>query len=228
MCQVAFSFVELIMRIACCFLILLFQPSLVGPRGFLWTQEPPKTYKVIHAATYEKVLDLVFQRGEANRDHDFVLRFEPTNAPESQISIKRTETKTQVVEFTSLSGNIYRKLDNILRNGGKEDAVEMAKQIQVNKRTLNVPAALANQWWTRLPDAMAATIKLLEQRRAEAARGVGTITIDGTYYSFSYDQVGSSVFVRVMDYEVSSREVTGETELVRWMNGLRCDIEKLK
>lgn len=129
------------MRIAWCVLILLFQPGLVGPRGGLWTQDPPRAYKVISPATYEKVLDLVFQCDEANRGFDFVLRFEPSNAPESQIYIRQTVTKTKVLEYTSLSGNIYGKLDKILRYGVKEDAVEMAKQIQVKKRILDVPEA---------------------------------------------------------------------------------------
>jgi hypothetical protein len=174
------------------------------------------------------VLDIIFQRDEGNRDYDIVLRFEPSNAPESQLYIKRTATKTQVLEYTSVNGNVYGKIDNILRNGGKEDAGEMAKQCQVRKRTLEVPTPRANEWWSSLPDAMAATVKLLQHRGAEAARGVGTIPIDGTDYRFWYDQVGSNIYARLMDQEISSREVTGEVELVRWMNNVRCDVEKLK
>lgn len=216
------------MRIACCVLILLFQPGLIGPRSCLWPQESPRNYKVISPATYEKVLDIVFRHDDAKRQYDFVLRFEPSNAPESEISIERKPTKTEVIEYTSLSGNIYGQLDKILRNGGKEEAAEMAKQIRVRKRILEVPAVQANQWWSRLPDAIAATIKLLEKRRAEELRGVGTITIDGTNYSFSYNQVGGNVSTEMWDHEISGREVTGEVELVRWMNSLRLDVEKLK
>jgi len=62
------------------------------------------------------VLDIIFQRDEGNRDYDIVLRFEPSNAPESQLYIKRTATKTQVLEYTSVNGNVYGKIDNILRN----------------------------------------------------------------------------------------------------------------
>jgi hypothetical protein len=42
-------------------------------------------------------------------------------------------TKTQVVEYTSFSCNISMKVDKIVQNEGKEDAIEMARQIQVNK-----------------------------------------------------------------------------------------------
>lgn len=216
------------MRLACCVLILLFQPSFVGLRSCLWTQDLPQAYKVMDSVTFDKLLDLVFQGDEANRHYDFSLRFKPSNAPELQIYIKQTGTKTQVVEYTSRSGNIFMKLDKILENGGKEDVVEMARQIQVNKRILDVPLAQANQWWMGLPDAIAATIKLLEQRRAEAAKGVGVIVLDGTHYSFTYQQGISDIIVDIIDNEISCREVTGEAELVQWMNRVRCDVEKLK
>ncbi len=214
-------------RAACCILVLALQPCVLS-LGYVRAQERPRTYREISPATYDKVLDLLFQREETDRHYDFVLRFEPSNAPESQLFIKQSAKKTQVVEFTSLSGNIYAKLDSILQKGGQEDAVEMAKQLRVRRRILEVPAAEANQWWSGLPAAMGATVALLQNRGAKAAAGVGTITLDGTYYSFWYDQVGSKVFVRLSDHEVSSQEVTGTIELVRWMNRLRCDIEKMK
>jgi hypothetical protein len=209
-------------------MLLLFQLSADGSRTSLLAQDPLKSYKVISRETYERVLDTVFQRDEANRDYDFVLRFEPSIAPESQIVIKRSAGKTQVVEYTSLSGNIYRKLDNIMANGGKEDAVEMAKLVQVRKRLVEVRDAQGNQWRGSLPGMMAASMKLLEQRSAEAASGIGTTTIDGTFYSLWYDQGGSSIFFRALDHEVSNREISGELDLVRWMNAVRRDVEKLK
>jgi hypothetical protein len=206
--------------------MLLFQLSAGGSRTSLLAQDPLKSYKVISRKTYERVLDTMFQRDETNRDYDFVLRFEPSNAPESQIVIKRAAGKTQVVEYTSLSGNIYRKLDNIMANGGREDAVEMAKLVQVRKRLVEVRDAEVNQWRGRLPEMMAASMKLLEQRSAEAASGIGTTTIDGTFYSLWYDQGGSNIFFRALDHEVSSREPTGELELVQWMNAVRLDVAK--
>ena len=208
--------------------MLLFQLSASESRTRLLAQDPLKSYKVISRETYERVLDTVFQRDEANRDYDFVLRFEPSTAPESQIVIKRAAGKTQVVEYTSLSGNIYRKLDNMKANGGKEDSVEMAKLVQVRKRLLEAPEAQVNQWRSSLPGMMAASMKLLEQRSAEAASGIGTITIDGTFYSLWYDQVGTHMSIGVWDHEVSNREITGELEVVRWMNAVRRDVEKLK
>lgn len=198
----------------------------------LWSSaidgQNPKAYEVISPATYETVLDIAFACDKPRQDYDLVLRFEPSNAPESQIYIKRTPTKTEVIEYTSLSGNIYLKLSNIVRDGGKEDAAELAKQIQVKKRALDVPAAQASKWLDRLPDVTASTMKLLERRRAGELKGVGTITIDGTRYSFSYKQVESSGGAEMWDDEISDSKVTGQFALVRWMNSVRLDVAKLK
>jgi hypothetical protein len=205
----------------------IFVATLLLP-GVLRSQEQPKTHQVVRPELYEKVLDLVFESDEAHRGYDFVLRFEPSNAPELQISVKTTNGKTQALEYTPLSGNIYGRLNAILRNGGKEDIVELTKQIQVRKRISDVPASQVTQWWSRLPDSMAATLKLLEHRRAEELKGFGTVTLDGTHYSFSYVQPTGDVIVRVWDEEINPREVTGQIELVRWMNRVRRDIENLK
>ncbi len=214
-----------------CFLLvvtLLFHFSAAGSRTSPSAQDPPKSHRMITRETCERVLDIVFQHEEATRDYDFVLRFEPSFAPESQIVIKRAVGKTQVIESTSLSGNIYQKLENIMANGGKVDVAETAKLFQVRKRLLEIPDAQANQWRRSLPGMMAASMKLLEQRSAEAVKGIGTITLDGSFYSIWYDQVGSHLSMGVWDHEVSNREITGELELVQWMNAVRLDVAKLR
>lgn len=190
-------------------------------------QNPGKSHKVVSGETHERVLDIVFQLDEADRNYDFILRFEPSFAPESQIVIKSEGGKTSVVEYTSLSGNIYRKLNSVMANGGKENVVEMAKLIEVRKRVVEVQAAQAALWRTSFADSIGATVKVLEERREEAARGIGTITIDGTFYSLWRDQDGSRISTGVWDHEVSNREVTGELKLVQWMNTLRRDVATL-
>lgn len=194
-------------------------------------QEPLKTYKVVSSETYERVLDIVFSRNEPTQNYDFVLRFKPSFAPESQILVKTpiifkgAVDKVEVVTYTSLSGNIYGVLNSTMAHGGKEDPVEMAKLIQVQKRVIEVPIARVRQWRRNLAAAFGASMKRLELRAAESERGIGTITIDGTFYDLRYDQVGSHISFSVLDHEVSNREVTGGLEIVRWMNTLRRDVE---
>ena len=200
--------------------LLPFQVSAVGLQSGSLSQEPLKTYKLVSRETCERVLDIVFQRDQANWDYDFVLRFEPSFAPESQIVVRKAANRVEVVEYTSLSGNIFMKLNSVMAHGGKEDPVEMAKLIQVRKRMIEVPNTQVRQWRRRLADSISASIKRLEQRSVEAERGIGTITIDGTFYNLWYDQVGSHISFKLLDHEVSNNEVTGELELVRWMNSV--------
>lgn len=188
----------------------------------------PQSYKVISKETYERVLNTVFPRDGEGRGYDFILRFEPSFAPESQIIIRSTANKVEMLEYTSLSGNIYKKLNSVVAQGGKEDVVAMAKLIQVRKRLIDVPIAQSKKWRRSLVDSFDSSMKILEQRNNEAARGVGTITLDGTFYNFWYDQAGSHISFNILDEEVSDYEVTGILKLVQWMNSVRMDVAKLK
>lgn len=209
--------------------MMMLLPFRVGPLGFPvgTCQEPaPKTYKVVSHETHERVMDIVFERDEARPDYDFVLRFEPSFSPESQIIIRKGIGKIEVVEYRSLSGNIYQKLNGVMARGGKEDPIEMAKSIQIERRVIAVPIGQIRQWRASLADSISASMKVWEQRSAEVEKGVGTITLDGSFYRLWYDQVGSHISIKVLDDEVSDREVTGELALVRWMNSVRLDTTK--
>ncbi len=188
------------------------------------TLETPKSRPVISNETYEAVLEIVFPRETAC---DYVLRFEPTLAPESQIVIRRSRGKTEAIEYTSLSGNIYRKLDRLKAKGASEDAMEMAKAIRVRKRTVEVPLNYESLWRSNFSISNEASKKLLEERRAEEAQGIGTVPLDGTLYVIWRGQNGHDAFFRQWDHEVSDHEVTGEFQLVQWMNNIRRDVGML-
>lgn len=185
-------------------------------------------YKVVSEGTYTRVLDSVFPRDQAKGDYGFALRFKPSFAPESQIVIRRALNKVEVVEYTSLSGNIYRNLDSIMAHGGKEDAVEMAKLIQVKRRSIEVPIAQVKMWHSSLLNSISASVKTFKQRGEESERGIGTLRLDGTFYDLWYNQGIGDISFSVYDQEISDREVTGELKLVRWMNTVRLDIGKSK
>ena len=207
-------------------LVLTFQLGAIWPRDGYPTQRPLKSYKLVSHETHERVLDIVFERDEANREYDFVLRFEPSSAPESQIIVKKAIGTFEVTEYRSSSGNIYSKLNSLMAQGSKEDAVEMAKLVQVEKSVIEVPTEQVRQWRRSLANAIGGSMKTLEQRAVEAERGVGTITLDGTFYCLVYDQIGDHFSIRLLDHEVSNQEVTGQLELVRWMNAVRLDVAK--
>jgi hypothetical protein len=184
--------------------------------------DAPRT--VLSQKTYERVLEIVFPRPET---YDYVLRFEPSFAPEKQIVISISAGKTDVVEYTSLSGNIFQKLDRLKASGADEDADQMARTIEVKKRIIAVPADYAISWQSQFSKSSVASTQLLEERRQEAESGVGTVTIDGTLYTIWHGHKSPDSFFRQWDNEVSDKEVTGEFKLVQWMNSIRRDIAKL-
>jgi len=72
-----------------------------------------------------------------NKSFDFawLLRFRPSSAPESQIMIVKQSSGLAIIESTSLDGNIYSQLNEILNCTGREDARKWQKQ-SVSKNEL--------------------------------------------------------------------------------------------
>jgi hypothetical protein len=212
-------------------MVLLFEFGSLTFSAASLNQEPSRSYPVVSHDTHERVLDALFLPDQASAFDDFVLRFEPSFAPESQIIIKAPtvisgkSVGVQVVEYSSLSGNIYVKLGAMLAQGAKEDPVEMAKLFQVRKRTIQIPMAQVKQWRSTLTSSINRSMKILEQRAKESEQGTETITIDGTFYELWFNQVASQIHFRLLDQEVSNREVTGVLPIVRWMNALRREID---
>src|SRR6266705_5545713 len=184
--------------------ILSLHLNVGGVRTHVFAQDALNSYEVISHKTHERVLDIVFEQDRVKWDYDLVLRFEPTFAPESQIVIKRRVDKTEVVEYTSVSGNIYRKLNSWKANGRMEDAVEMAKLIQVMKRLIEIPNDEID-WRRGLVESIGPSMKVLEERRLQYEKGVGAIALDGTFYSLWYNQVGSHLSFTLLDHEISDR-----------------------
>src|SRR5215831_12786180 len=90
----------------------------------------------VNSKTYERVLDLLFPR-DVLKDHKiryaFVLRYEPTFLPESQIVIVGRQEGVEVITYKSIDGSIEAKLDDMLRAGSKEDPDRMAKRLRIQK-----------------------------------------------------------------------------------------------
>jgi hypothetical protein len=209
---------------------MLVQLNTAGFQGGSPPQEiPSKSYKLISTETHDRVLEILFSRYNLKGDYWFVLRFKPSSSPESQIVVREERDKIEVVEYTSLSGNIYSKLNSIMAEGGKEDAIEMAKLIKVGKRSIDIPDAQARQWRTSFFKSIGDSIKAFKQRSEEYDKGIGTLTIDGTFYNLWYHHVDHiTIAFDFYDEEVRDRQPNGDLKLVQWMNAVRRDIERLK
>lgn len=186
-----------------------------------------KSYKVVSSETYNRVLDILFPRDDS-AIFAIVLRFEPSFQPESQIIIRRGLDKAEVIEYTSLSGNIYKKLNDVIAQGGKEDAVEMAKLIKVRKRSVEVPHAQVKQWHTSFLVSISESLNGFKEKSEEYDTGTSTIALDGTFYDLWYKQISNEMSFRLYDQAVEVPRLEADFKLVQWMNAVRREVEKLK
>jgi len=219
-------------------LILALAPrvAVVGSHGVLFTQnERQKPSRVISQAGYNRALDILFPRDTYSRDQTtrtvfaLILRFKPSFRPETQIVIKRKLDGVEVVEYTSLDGNIYSKLNDALARAGYEDAaVEMAKLIRVRRRMVEVPERRVKQWHKDFLNSMGDSAKALKRRSRQFDKdGTLTVAVDGTFYDLWYEPGVDEMSFSVYDEEVDDLHPTGDLRLVRWMNAVRLEIGKL-
>jgi hypothetical protein len=192
-----------------------------------------KSFPAVSEATYRRVLDILFSNfGEEEEDvRTFMiltLRFAPSSHPESQIVIKTSRGDIQVLEYTSSSGNIYRRLNDALARGEREDPSELAKQFSIKKRTIDVSARQVRQWHGGFLDALSRTKGVLQKKANRFERtGEETLAVDGTFYDVLYKQGLNRIALRFYDYEIMKSTRNGEFEMVRWMNSLRLQVGKL-
>lgn len=210
-------------------LIQVFQVTGTYSQGMSSIQEGRfKSYKVVSRETYNRVLDILFPRDDS-AFFAIVLRFEPNFQPESQIVIfKKGLDKAEVIEYTSLSGNIYRRLNDVMAHGGKEDAVEMAKLINIRRRSIEVPYAQVKQWHTSFLVSISESLNTFKEKLDEYDTGTSTIALDGTFYGIWYRQIGGEMSFRLYDQALEIPRLIGDFKLVQWMNTVRRDVEKLK
>jgi hypothetical protein len=188
-----------------------------------------KSNKVVRQETYNRVLDIVFPRDEPAGNYYLVLRFRPSFHPTSQVVIKRGVDKVEVIEYTSLSGNIYSKLNELMSHGAKEDAVEMAKLIKVGRRSVQVSNALVKQWHTSFLESLAESLKTFRKKSDEFDKaGTIDVVLDGTFYDLWYSQDVSEMSLSLYDEEVSDQQPNGHLKLVQWMNSIRHEVAKQK
>jgi hypothetical protein len=193
---------------------------------------PAKSSPVVSQVTYNKVLDVLFSWADSDPNKTvftIVLRFKPSFHTESQIVLRRRLDKVEVRDYVSLDGSIYGKLNEVLMRTGNEDAVEMAKLIQVKRRTMEIPYSQVKQWHM----SFLANINDLHKafkRSSEEYDKAGTVALrlDGTFYDLWYEQGLNKMSFSLYDEEIDALRSTGDFKLVQWMNGVRREVSKLK
>ena len=209
--------------------MLVVQAKTVDPQSVApLKKRRPQSDKVVSQETYDRVLDIAFPRGGPRGDYGLVLRFKPSFHPESQVVIKRGVDKVEVIEYTSLSGNIYNKLNELKSHGGtSDDVVEMAKLIEVRKRSIQVPYTHVKQWHAGFLESLGESLKAFKKRSEEFDKaGSITLTMDGTFYDVWYGQGINDMSLSFYDEEVSDQQPNGALKTVQWMNSIRQEVAK--
>jgi hypothetical protein len=187
---------------------------------------------VIDDATYNSVLDIVFPRDEpfsGRTAWSIVLRFKPNAKPESQIVIRSRSNKVEIIQYMPTDGSVYNKLNEVLEQGGRQGAVDLARSISVSRRDLSVPHAKVKRWYSTLFDSIAGTTKSLRETLELADNtGVESVVLHGSVYDLWYSQGLKSMSFSLYDVDVSDARSSAELKIVQWMVTVQRDVQKLK
>lgn len=180
---------------------------------------PQEEPALVSDETYEKVLDILFPQEElkANFEFGWIIRYRPTYKAESQVLIMQKLDNLEVIEYTSLEGNIRSKLDKILERTEREDADEMAKQIKVERRVVRIPSAQ----FKKLRERFATSFRILlfpDNVDSRDKPGTGPLYLHGTWYHLKYMGKTGDVTYDTLGPELGSEFPYESSPLVSWMN----------
>jgi hypothetical protein len=190
-------------------------------------QRAGQASRVVDRTIYERVLDLVFPRNLEASNYRVVLRFRPSNQPECQlVLLKELGVSLRVIESTSASGNIFHRLDALIRRGPKETAEELAKRIVVRTRSIEIPDDRGSLWHAEFLDAIMPLSETIRKETAALERTrTASVIMDGTDYDLWYEWGFNSMSFHLSDDEVTDRP-NGRSKLVRWMNSVRLEVAR--
>jgi len=176
--------------------------------------QEPVDIPTVSSDTYRRVVNLIFPREpgnfrDQNKEFALTLRFKPAFDVESQINIsKYSNGRLEVVTYTLPKGSqsISEQLNAILGQTGREDVVEMAKRIKVQKQTIG-DTTKVRQLVRRF-----AALRFTPQLDT-------SITLDGTGFQLWYEAVSNESYYSLVGGDPGQDRA--EHSLVGWMNEVR-------
>jgi len=176
---------------------------------------------------YPQALDLLFPRAALTEPSLYfvtILRYEPSFDPESQIVLIGREGYAEVVEYRSLNGNLFCKLDDLIRNG-EITASDFAKRVRVSRRTLRIPFALAQTWRKNLLDGVATASRPEPMRYVRPLKTVNVVT-DGTKYEIWDSGTNGYLHFELDGGQTHKRVYPGRASFITWMDAVRHSVAK--
>lgn len=207
--------------------LIIFSAPCVNAQGQTPLQGKPT--ELSDSEIINRVLDLLFPRDVLEGDNikfAFVLRFRPSFAPETQITIVERTSGLEVIEYMSLDGNLDQKITDILIGTGQTDAKEIAQKLRIKKRVLKVSPAQVRRWRSIFYDRLSAWEKL-EKKEPANKKGPFYILLDGTIYNLWYRSRTGAIFYDLSGSEINGSPSNADSPLIQWMNNVRREIKKL-
>jgi len=212
-------------------LVLLFI-GIDSKGNHLLQDSPSNSYRPISSKTYDQVLDILFRQNEFLPNKaiwSIVIRFKPSSGVETQIVIRRKEEKVEVISFTPKNGSIYSQLNSILKQTGIEDAIKMAKEIEIERKEIKTSLRQVNYWHTSLFRSISQSARQLSEYGKELDKtGKESFVVHGAIYDCWYEHLLNKMSFSLYDVGDSQNTSMARYNLVKWMNILRHEVEQLK
>lgn len=182
----------------------------------------------ISVEEYDQVMDLLFPLDELRNDRESVtiLRYKPSFEAESQIVMIRREGYFQIVEYKSLDGNLFYRLDG-MSSVRELSPAEMVKKVRVAKRELRVPYPEAQEWRRNLLASVYAYMRPKSLKYSPPPKVI-SVMMDGTSYEL-WDTWGRwNLHFELQGGSTHKGAPPLEASFIKWMNVVRQAVAKRK
>jgi hypothetical protein len=190
-----------------------------------------KTVPSLDLEDYRRILDELFPRNVMDKpgpEFVMVLRYLPSFEAESQIVIAGRKNEINVIELTSLDGNIFYRLTDVMQRTGEKSSVELAKYIRVKRRELKISVRRLNLWRRNLIESVSKSlrVKVLEST-LPTARAMNVMD-DGTSYEFWDHSLSGDTYFTPSGIEETGLDFSGKRLFVRWMERIKREVVRSK
>jgi hypothetical protein len=199
-----------------------------------WPQRPASQHKKgevlaeVSAEDYDRVMGLVFSPNtQPPKDLVFsiVLRLRPSFGPESEVFITQGRGPVAMIEYIVAERNVHATINGLLRSTPGLRPEALARDVRVQRRSFNLPAARAFAIQASLFVGLNETLSALRAASATAhTSGETTVTLDGESYELWYEQGGTKFSGYFSASEADLSATPNAMGIGKWARALRDEI----
>jgi hypothetical protein len=202
--------------LSCGFLGALFSPN---DQAAVANQNAPST------EAYERTLDLLFPGTPADLPDahvEFALRFEPSNAAESEVVILSTRGAFHAIQYTVTKGNVWATLIEQRDRNGKIDESSAAKAIEVHRKHVRITLQHHKEL---LSEFFGSLYETAVQMRDANQDNDATVVLDGATYRLTYSGYPADISLVFQDVNPNSAQKS-RFKIINWMNQIHEEVSK--